>query len=304
MTKQTLNRKLSSDRLSSTLFIAILFHGIVILGIGFSAAFDKLRGANPTLEVVLVTEDMTSETPPQEADYLAQKNMRGSGEDKAQTRSARLAPAGAPIAIDGSESGNHVLDATTRPENTMPHSLTAEAPRDESVAAHAESQTLSFADPLVAQRMVANTDFLRPSDDYSRDREVIKHDDREHFVSVNTRESDVAEYLAHWKSRVERLGTIRFPTVAKRPELSGSPTLEVAINADGSLHQIIVRRSSGYKPLDQAALEILQLASPFEPFPEKLRGRYDVLRFAYEWRFLDGGGTTSAIAVNSGSDQS
>ncbi len=304
MTEQTVNRKLSSDRLSSTLFIAILFHGIVILGVGFSAAMDKLMGAKPTLEVVLVTEDMASETPPEEADYLAQMNMRGSGEDEAQTRSARLAPAGAPIDIDGSESGNHVLDSTTLPENTVPRALTAEAPSVESASADTQSRTLSFTEPLVAQRMIANTDFLRPSDDYSRDREVIKHNDREHFVAVNTRESDVAEYLAHWKSRVERLGTNRFPTIANSPELIGSPTLEVAINADGSLHQIIVRHSSGYKPLDQAALEILQLASPFEPFPEELRGRYDVLRFAYEWHFVDGGATSSSIAVSPGSDQS
>ena len=304
MTEQTVNQKLSSDRLSSTLFIAILFHGIVILGVGFSATIDPLIGANPTLEVVLVTEDMASESPPEEADYLAQKNMRGSGADEAQTRSARLAPAGAPVDIDGSESGNHVLDARTRPDNTMPRMLTAQAQSDESVAADAESRTLSFTEPLVAQRMVANTDFLRPSDDYSRDREVIKRNDRERFVSVNTRESDVAEYLAHWKSRVEKLGTNRFPTSAKSPEFSGSPTLEVAINADGSLHQIIVLRSSGHKPLDQAALEILQLASPFEPFPQELRGRYDVLRFAYEWHFLNGDATSSKIAVNPGSDQS
>ncbi len=304
MTEQTVNRKLSSDRLSSTFFIAILFHGIVILGVGFSAAIDKLLGSNPTLEVVLVTDDMASETPPEEADYLAQKNMRGSGEDESQTRSARLTPAGAPVDIDGSNSGNHVLDAKAQPENAMPRAVTALAPSDESASIDATSQTVSFTEPLVAQRMVVNTDFIRPSDDYSRDREVKKRNNREHFVSVNARESDVAEYLAHWKSRVERLGTNRFPTIARNSEFSGSPTLEVAINADGSLHQIIVRRSSGHKPLDQAALEILQLASPFEPFGEELRGRYDVLRFAYEWHFEDGGTTSSTIAVNPASDQS
>jgi len=47
----------------------------------------------------------------------------------------------------------------------------------------------------------------------------------------------------------------------------------------------VVRNSSGYGNLDRAAMEILRIAAPFEPFPQRLRDDYDVLRFAYEWRF-------------------
>jgi hypothetical protein len=35
-------------------------------------------------------------------------------------------------------------------------------------------------------------------------------------------------------------------------------------------------------------MDILKLATPFEAFPEDLAARYDVLRFAYEWRFVSG----------------
>ena len=62
--------------------------------------------------------------------------------------------------------------------------------------------------------------------------------------------------------------------------------LEVSIRADGSLGEALIRRSSGRKEIDQAALSILRLASPFDPFPEELRKQYDELRFAYEWQFL------------------
>ncbi len=48
-----------------------------------------------------------------------------------------------------------------------------------------------------------------------------------------------------------------------------------------------MRRSSGDKALDQAALKILRLAAPFEPLPANVRKDYDVLRFAYEWDFFD-----------------
>lgn len=70
--------------------------------------------------------------------------------------------------------------------------------------------------------------------------------------------------------------------------------LEVAINADGRLKEVVVRSSSGQRELDQAAMEILRLAAPFEPFPEGLRADYDVLRFAYEWRFSEGAGSVRA----------
>jgi protein TonB len=64
--------------------------------------------------------------------------------------------------------------------------------------------------------------------------------------------------------------------------------LEVAIRADGSLDSVTVRRSSGHRELDQAAVAIVRLAAPFDPFSTALRDRYPVLRFAYEWQFLNG----------------
>jgi protein TonB len=62
----------------------------------------------------------------------------------------------------------------------------------------------------------------------------------------------------------------------------------VVIAADGRLDDIVVRRSSGDKALDQAALKILRLAAPFAPLPDNIREDYDVLRFAYEWDFSAG----------------
>ncbi len=58
-----------------------------------------------------------------------------------------------------------------------------------------------------------------------------------------------------------------------------------------------MRRSSGHQELDQAAVNIVRLASPFDPFPAAMRKSYPVLRFAYEWQFLEGrlgGGAVSA----------
>jgi periplasmic protein TonB len=78
---------------------------------------------------------------------------------------------------------------------------------------------------------------------------------------------------------------------------SASPVLEVAIDSTGNLTKAAIRTSSGYPELDQAALSILKLASPFDPFPPDVAKEYRVLRFAYEWQFVGGrvqSGTLSA----------
>jgi protein TonB len=105
---------------------------------------------------------------------------------------------------------------------------------------------------------------------------------------ADTRESAIAAYLDGWKRRIERVGTLNFPNEARRSGLSGNPVVEVAIRADGSLEQAVVRRSSGHRELDNAALGIVAVAAPFDPFPTAMRERYPVLRFAYEWQFLNG----------------
>ena len=58
-------------------------------------------------------------------------------------------------------------------------------------------------------------------------------------------------------------------------------------------------RSSGSAKLDQAAVDILKLASPFDPFPKELSDRYRLLRFTYGWEFAGssvGSGTVTAPA--------
>jgi protein TonB len=81
--------------------------------------------------------------------------------------------------------------------------------------------------------------------------------------------------------------------------MSGNPVLEVAIAADGSLDQVLVRRSSGYRELDNAAMNIVRLAAPFDPFPPAMRERYPVLRFAYEWQFQNGRLGDGAVSAES-----
>ena len=59
----------------------------------------------------------------------------------------------------------------------------------------------------------------------------------------------------------------------------------VAILPDGSLKEVKLLESSGEPVLDEAAIRIVRLASPFAPFPDDLRQSTDVLEIIRTWQF-------------------
>ncbi|HEY9541105.1 MAG TPA: energy transducer TonB, partial [Luteimonas sp.] len=77
------------QRLSATMVLSLLLHGMLILGVGF--ALDDAAPVLPTLDVIL-TQTQTELTPEQ-ADFLAQANNQGGGEHE-KTNRPRDAQAG------------------------------------------------------------------------------------------------------------------------------------------------------------------------------------------------------------------
>jgi protein TonB len=101
-----------------------------------------------------------------------------------------------------------------------------------------------------------------------------------------------------WRNKVERLGTLNFPQAAWRAPGTRNPDVEVAILADGTLESAVIKRTSGSAKLDQWVVDILKLASPFDPFPRELAEKHRLLRFKYGWEFEKQGhhGTVTAPA--------
>ncbi len=109
---------------------------------------------------------------------------------------------------------------------------------------------------------------------------------RRKWISARTREHKYAAYMEAWRSKVERVGNLNYPDEARRRRLSGNLLLDVALNADGSVNEITVRRSSGHTVLDDAAVRIVRLAAPFARFPDQIRKETDILHIQRTWRFL------------------
>jgi protein TonB len=279
-----------TDRLSSTLFVAALFHGVVILGVTFTATPLDDGDELPTLKITLVADGPSSEISAEDADYLAQRSQEGSGQ---------LAPGDRPTTTAGQDSARPQQGdpAGTDTDDGRPRELAAGPEllltRNESPQ-QLETLPRPNEDPAVDNQTAAQV-FAGPSiatlaTEIDEQATLPNEEPRELFASPSTRESTLAPYLNAWRNRIEQIGTLNFPAQARAQAASENPTLEVAIGADGDLVEIVIRESSGNPSLDQAALTILRLAAPFEPLPTEIRAEYDVLRFAYEWDFESGGG--------------
>ncbi|MEM9387176.1 MAG: energy transducer TonB [Pseudomonadota bacterium] len=273
----------SSDALVWALFVATLLHGLIILGITFDDS-SPARSSSQPLKVVLSDPQAEElDYTPDDAVYAAAANRLGSGTERAQDSGGIVMPANAMDAL-GETDG----DADQEQEQAA-----EQVPQDQLVTPN-EAQREINAPPEAAPqpapaRLSARIQFASPTTTFQRrDRLQAEGEIRELEISVSTQASDVAEYMAQWKDRVEEVGTLYFPDAARQQGLSGSPLVEVAISADGGLRSIQVVRPSDHPLLDQAALRILRLAAPFAPFPEHLRRDYDSLRFVYEWRFAGG----------------
>jgi protein TonB len=285
------------ERLIAMLFLAALLHAIVILGLTFAVAGHGGGTDTPQLDVLLVTNEIPEAQSNEQAVYLAQRTQAGSGNTTEPLASASPASRGAPLARqDLSQAGGADSTAASRLDKPV---LASSAPSSD-IRYFGEAQAAPAADAL--PEVTGDT----PGEPRSGHGDAVElllrgNANGERWVTPDTRASKLAPYLIAWKRKVERVGNLNLPSAVRNAGLSGSPVVEVEIAANGRLRQATVRRSSGSGALDEAALTILKLASPFEPFPADLSADYAQLRFTYQWDFVAGALQSGAVTVSSDS---
>lgn len=272
----------AADRLGLTLFLAAALHGLVILGVGF-APQDRASDIPRALDVVLVQQK--TDNAPDEADYLSNVDAAGGGNSEAHERprapvsspeheaQAGLAPA--PLEAGAPE------PAVTTPEPVL-------ARRDADVRAPTERRRHETAIDMTRRQPEEVEYEARVAKLATEvDNALVEYAQRPRkmFVTARTRASLAAEYMHDWVESVERIGNTNYPREARRRGLSGALVLVVAVSADGSLHDVHVRASSGQPILDSAAEEIVRMAAPFRDFPEALREETDLLYITRTWEF-------------------
>lgn len=87
-------------------------------------------------------------------------------------------------------------------------------------------------------------------------------------IDINTTEYRYMGYFTNMRKAIELVWN--YPMDAARRGMQGEVGVEFIINKDGSLSRVRVIKSSGYKILDDAIVEALELAAPFSPLPDSL----------------------------------
>lgn len=279
----TLENVRRPDRLPPMLFLAALVHGILIIGITFNAIIGDYFSEAVSLEVTIVADPEKSFDRLDDAMYLAQASKEGSGNTEDQARPAAPLESSVPIDNPGLEDGDALATATAQ-ERPSDELLSTRNDQELAVYNDARAEDSKRTTRALAMESGAKTTLPLPRED--RVNFLVRDKNRERiFISADTKESNIAGYVDRWKRKIESVGQRYLPAQIALNGLTGSPTLEVTIAMSGELAEVVIRRSSGSTALDQAALNILERAAPFEPFPEAVRSDHPELNFLYKWQF-------------------
>lgn len=272
----------ATDRLAFACLLALMVHAAVILGIGFGA--EETQPPPRSLDVTLAHRPQ--EPPVDNPDFLAQANQQGSGSE---------ASAAEPTTPFVSRFSDPEIHEPMLSEHLLPPEQSSEITVVESLRSDRQTPEATQEEPQrEVEPLPADGDAERPNEyeiaslaaRLDAQRRAYAELPRVHRItSVSTRQAADAAYLFNWKQRVEVIGNQNYPPEAKRRRLYGDLRLLVALLPDGSVREIRVLQSSGYRVLDDAAARIVRLAAPFEPFPVELRAEADVLEIIRTWQF-------------------
>lgn len=285
----------ATDRLGLALFTSILLHMVVILGVSFSAPRIRLPGSE-SLEITLV--QTRSDKSPDHPQFLAQANQDGGGTSEARD----IARSPLPVQ-EMSDQNSRMPLAQPEPQrrvnslNDLVALFTGE--KSKRAVTSSEPQPSKKEERKTPERMglperrVREAERARLNAEINRNFQEFQQMPRHKYLNARTQEYKYASYMDAWRAKVERVGNLNYPEQAKRQGIAGSLVLDVAIKPDGSLQDVQVRRSSGQKVLDDAAVRIVELAAPFAPLPPDLRAEADILHITRTWKFQDAGVTSS-----------
>lgn len=283
---------LSRERFGFTVFLSTCVHAIIILGVGFT----YLEELNSESALEITMAQYRSEFAPDDADFLAQENQIGSG-----TLDSKAAPS-TPFESDF----NDDVIQNTVPIPQAPETVNNIEVQDTAVVSSVQDaqQIQQQLDELEADQQETLSDSATPNEismaiaslqaQLDLQKQAYAKRPRKYTISsASTKKSQDALYLDNWRRKIEAVGNVNYPEQARRQGLYGSLRLLVALLPDGEVEEIQILRSSGHSVLDQAAIEIVKLAAPFEPFPEEMRAQADILQIIRTWRFHEGNALTS-----------
>jgi len=270
------------DRFGFSLFLAIAIHALLIFGVGFKLY--QQQAPATTLEVTLAQHRI--EEAPQQADFLAQHNQQGSGNESEMQELTTDRP---PEIIDSQikKVGAQPAQPQQQPNagTTPVISSTADSIDVASNKLLKERSESSITPSLPPATQMEFASLKAKLDEQQRQYSKLPRVLR--VTSASTMAAEHAAYLQYWIDRIELVGNTNYPEEARRRGIYGDLRLAVTVLPDGAVEGIEILLSSGQRVLDQAAVRTVRLASPFAPFPAEM-AQWDKLEIIRTWRFEAG----------------
>ncbi|WP_371809208.1 energy transducer TonB [Aquabacterium sp. A08] len=227
------------------------------------------------LEVILV--NTRSETPPEQAQAIAQANLAGGGDAERGRATSPLPPAPQARLGDALEEEERRIEAMKEQQNRLLAQLRQQLanlpvpdPRDTPSpdAQERERKRQALVKILAEIEKRINEENARP---------------RKRYISPATREAVYAVYYDELRRKIEDRGTSNFPEAGGR-KLYGELTMVITVNHNGQVLDTEVVQGSGQAALDTRAQAIVRSLS-FGRFSADMRRRADQIVVVSRFRF-------------------
>ena len=279
--------ELSRERFRFMIFLSACAHALLVLGVGFT----YLTDANDESSIEVTLAQYRSQIQPDDADFIAQENQTGSGSqdeitvpsspfmsdlNDADINEVRPAPEAQVLNKTPEQPNLTALSSINAEQAVAQQRDMPEQEEKQALSEQSSSEEISLAiASLQAQLDLQQQAFARQPRKYT-------------VSSASARKSHEASYLDSWRRRVEAVGNINYPIKARQQQVYGNVRMLISLNASGQISETRIIQSSGESLLDQAAVDIVNLAAPFEPFPEELKAEADILEIVRTFRFHEG----------------
>ncbi|WP_374088735.1 TonB family protein [Methylomicrobium lacus] len=283
-----------NDTILAFLVVAAALHVLIILGVDFSES--KPEEFKRSIEITLV--DTPAKKAPKQAKMLAQENQVGAGEQDIKPK-----PQAQKIANEGNTSqSKHLVKAEPEQQQSRPkaHKKVVTQQKAEKKVAEVKAAPVPDKEPVAEERQhpILTPEALQQQitqlGTEIRDSQLSGEQSKIKFVSmVSAHKYLASQYLKDWENKVEKTGNLNYPDVAAKKNFSATLTMDVGINADGSIYSIRISKSSGIPELDEAAKNIVRMSAPFAPLPQDLLKELKVLVITRVWKFSDESGITT-----------
>lgn len=305
-----LDRLKKLDFFTLALLVSTGVHIFIIAFVKFQPpAMQFFKDQISALDVVLVNSK--SHNAPKKAEALAQANLDGGGNtsEKRQLKSAlpwqKNKPSVAQVTHQTTTLEKNLAqseaEANRKTERLAALDKQAQALMSQIKASHAiETNPSQKTQPIKPETGTkdSTTKSLNTSDLMSSSLEMARleaqinkqQDDYQHrpkrkSIGARTQEYKFASYVESWRQKVERVGNLNYPEAAKDHKIYGQLQLTVYIKSNGELEKVEIRRSSGHQVLDDAAVRIVKMGSPYAAFPDDLGKEVDIIDITRTWIF-------------------